>query len=362
MRRGMSFPEDRLVQHLLRHDGVGRLVVGNWFRSAPFAAARAILKRDAQPFPHDRATLHQPMRLRRRDPAELSALERTYHEYDRLLQRGCERAGLVKPAVITAHPLVAGFAPLEWAGSVTYYATDDWGGSPEYRCWWPAFDEAYRRMRDKRHRVCAVSEAIIQNLRPTGPHAVIPNGVDGAEWRERPTGGSWLATLPAPRLLYLGTLDSRLDPEIVIRLAARFARGSVALVGPVLDREHVKRCSEPANVHVHPPVSRHEVPSLLADADVCIIPHVHSRFTAAMSPLKLYEYLAAGRPVATVDLPPIRAIDRRVIITPDSADFNDAAAKALALGPAPEADRQEFIARHSWRSLHDRLIDLALAD
>lgn len=363
MRRGMAFPEDRLAAHLLDHAGVGRLLVGNWFRSLPFAAARALLRRDGQPFPRsDRARLHQPLRLRRRDPASLAALERTYRAYDRRLRRAAGRAGLVRPALITAHPLVAGLAPLDWAGPVTYYATDDWRGSPEYRRWWPAFDEAYRRVRERGRRVCAVSDAVIDRLEPTGPHAVVPNGIDPAEWTRRPSGGTWLAALPRPRLLYLGTLDGRIDARLIGRIARRFAAGSVALVGPVTDREHIDRCAQPANVHVHPPVSRVEVPDLLADADVCVIPHVRSRFTAAMSPLKLYEYLAAGRPVAAVDLPPVHGVDERVVIARDAMSFDDAAAEALALGPAQESERQRFIARNSWGSRHDRLLALAFGD
>jgi hypothetical protein len=38
--------------------------------------------------------------------------------------------------------------------------------------------------------------------------------------------------------------------------------------------------------------------------------------TEAMSPLNPYEYLAGGRPVAAVDLPPIAGVDGRVALAP----------------------------------------------
>ena len=54
--------------------------------------------------------------------------------------------------------------------------------------------------------------------------------------------------------------------------------------------------------------SRPEIVSLIGTAEACLIPHVGNRLTEAMSPLKLYEYLAGGRPVAAVDLPPIATV------------------------------------------------------
>ena len=363
MRRHMSFAQDRLAVRLLEHERVRRLVVADSYRSLPFAAARAALMRDGQPFPHDgRTSHHRPMRLRRRDPVRVSAVESTYRAYDHRLRKAAERAGLVRPSVITAHPLVAGFAPLDWAGPVTYFATDDWRGSPEYRRYWPIYDEAYRRLREAGRRVGAVSRPIIDRIDPTGPSAVIANGVDPMEWPPPRPGSSWLSTLPGPRILYLGTLDGRIDADLVAALADRFPNGSIALVGPTRDAEHIDRCAAAANVYVRPPVQRRDVPSLLADADLCVIPHVRNRFTTAMSPLKLYEYLAAGRPVAAVDLGPIRDVDERVVITDGDKTFVEAAAQALALGPATEAERQQFLARNSWDRRHERLLELALAD
>lgn len=362
-RRGMVFPEDRLAAALIISPRVRRLVVANWFRSLPLAAGRSALLRDGQSFPaDDHVSLHQPLRLRRSDPVRLPAIERAYRDYDRRLRRVAERRGLQRPVVVTAHPLVAGLAPLEWASSVTYYATDDWVASPGYRRFEPALEQAYTRIRETGRRVCAVSNAILERLAPTAPSAVVPNGVEPTEWLapSRPA-GTWLRDLPGPRILYLGTLDTRLDAGLLGDLAQRFQRGSIILVGPVTDARHVARCAEPANVHIRPAVGRELVPALLSDADLCVVPHVRTEFTAAMSPLKVYEYLAAGRPVAAVDLAPIAAVgESRIVLSSDGANFADAAAQALQLGPAPENERQAFVARHAWARRHEQVLDLAL--
>jgi len=108
-------------------------------------------------------------------------------------------------------------------------------------------------------------------------------------------------------------------------------------------------------------VPREEITAVLGGADVCLVPHRRTPLTESMSPLKLYEYLAAGRPVAATDLPPVRGIDDRVVLVADGEDFADAVARALELGPAGEDQRQEFLRKHAWRARHERILDLALA-
>ena len=82
-----------------------------------------------------------------------------------------------------------------------------------------------------------------------------------------------------------------------------------------------------------------------------------------MSPLKLYEYLAGGRPVAATDLQPIRAAAEgdRVTLVQAGGDFPPAVRSALAAGPASEEQRRAFLARNAWSARLDALLDVALA-
>jgi hypothetical protein len=79
-----------------------------------------------------------------------------------------------------------------------------------------------------------------------------------------------------------------------------------------------------------------------------------------MSPLKLYEYLAGGLPVAATDLEPMREIDPRVLLVGEGGDFAGAVRGALALGRAEERERESFVRANSWRSRHDALLEFAL--
>jgi len=358
--RGMIFPEDRLAQELLSSSRVRRLLIVNPWRSAAGRAAARLRGRGEAPFPRvEGAALHEPLRLTRRDPARPA---RSVERYERSLRRAAERQGLERPAIITGNPLVAGFGDFSWAGPVTFYAWDDWRASIPHRRWWPAYDEAFANIRRRGHRVAAVSRPALERVAPTGPAAVVPNGLLPEEWAATPPIAPDDATL-RPRLLYIGSLDSRVDAAALEAVGRAFPAGTLTLIGNVLEPSHYEPLRALPNVAFRPWATRPEIVDAIMSADACLIPHVENDLTRAMSPLKLYEYLAGGRPVAATDLEPIRAVadgDRVTLVAP-GGDFPSAVRRALRAGPQPEAERRSFLVRNAWSARLDRLLDLALA-
>jgi len=362
VRRGMMRPPDRILASLMRSPEVRRLLVADPFRWLPRVVATPFLDRDVR-FPSDpRMSLHRPVRLRRDDPTEISGIAAEYMAYDRSLARAARRMGLVAPFVLTTNPLVAGFGRFDWATEITFFARDDWSSSPAREAYWPAYREAYRRISRSGRAVAAVSAEILERIGPTGPAAVVPNGVEPAEWLgARPPAPAWLAAIPAPRAVYVGTLDSRLDVPGIVDLATRRPDLQVVLVGPLPDPAYVAALRPFANVHLHPSVARTELVAVLRNADLCLVAHRRTPLTEAMSPLKIYEYLAAGMPVISVDLPPVRGIDDRVLLVDAVTDFADVVPEALAMGRAGEADRAAFIDANSWATRHKAIFALARA-
>jgi len=361
-RRGMCFPQDQLVLALLRDPAVERLLICDRPRSAVVKLAKDLIERPARFENGERARLWQPLRLRRQDPTGVQALRRAYATYDRRIRRVAEQAGLERPAIVTSQPLLAGFAELEWAGPVTLYASDDLSAHRAYQPWRDGLLTAYREVGERGRRVCAVSTAILERIDPQGPSAVVPNGVDADLWSQPVAAPSWFAELPGPRLLYVGTLDDRLDVEALRAVARAWPEGSLALVGPLEDRAHLAPALAEPNVFLHGPVPREEVAALAHAADACLVPHRRTALTEAMSPLKLYEYLASGSPTVATDLEPVRRVDGPVVRVPAGGDFAAAVREALARGRTPESDRLRFIEANSWATRTSQVLSLALAD
>jgi teichuronic acid biosynthesis glycosyltransferase TuaH len=351
----------RLLATLMSEASVRRLLVANPYRSAPIQWARRLYGQRPVSFPADsRCALVEPRRLRRRDPTTVRALERVYDAYDRILEGAAAGLGAERPAVITTNPFVAGFSPLRWASRVTFYAWDDWPSGLPVRRWWAGYEEAFARIRDSGRAVVGVSQAVLDRIAPTGPRALVPNGVSPEEWWQPGQPPKWFAELHWPRILYVGALTAeRLDVEALGEIARRFRRGSVVLVGRLVERGVVDPLRKYANVRIQPPVGRAEVASLIHAAEVCIMPHRHNRLTTAMSPVKLYEYLAGGRPVAASDLPPVRAADPRIVCVPEGQSFADGVEEALVRGPLTEDERLAFIRANSWARRHEQILRVA---
>lgn len=384
-RRGWFGTEDRLARGLVEHEDLGRVLICDRARSLPAKLVRERVRGERAAFPSDeRRRLLGPVRLRRSDPASLRGVARAFAAYGRAVERGAREMGLQNPVVITTHPLVAGFADLRWARAVTYYALDDWTEHPAYARWWAAYRESYRRIRERGHRVAAVSAALLERLAPRGAELVVPNGLEPREWEGEGDGvkdSDWSLRDPdgsvgrsraavghssahagaaGPLVVYAGTLDARLDVEWLRQTARALPRATIALVGPVVDAAHLEPLRAVPNVEIRPPLERAELAALLCGADLGVIPHRRTPLTEAMSPLKLYEYLAGGLPVVASDLEPMRGVDPRVKLVGERGDFAAAAVEALALGRAGEAQRLGFVRANSWRGRHDALLGLAL--
>jgi glycosyltransferase involved in cell wall biosynthesis len=126
------------------------------------------------------------------------------------------------------------------------------------------------------------------------------------------------------------------DWHSLARVASSFPHARLLIIGD--DRGHP---SLPSNVSFLGLKPQSELLSYVARFDVGIIPFVVSEVTHATSPLKVYEYLAAGVPVAAPPLRTLAGLDGVFV----AADLSEAVRSAL-WGPKP--DRRRALAEHSW--------------
>ena len=143
---------------------------------------------------------------------------------------------------------------------------------------------------------------------------VIPNGVDLERFRPVPAPDN-----DPPVLLYVGTLAPWQGLEFLLDAlrrvtAVRPARLCVLGAGARRwGRELEKRISKlglAECVEFLPPVSHEEVPGIIQVADICLCPLAPTERNLAQgcSPVKLFEYLACGKPVVASNLPAIREV------------------------------------------------------
>jgi teichuronic acid biosynthesis glycosyltransferase TuaH len=143
--------------------------------------------------------------------------------------------------------------------------------------------------------------------------------------------------LPTPVVGLVGQLNERIDLDLLNGIAD--AGFSLLMVGPRDPRWEQQRFAAliaRPRVHYTGPVAMKAVGSYLAAINVGVAPYRDSPFNRASFPLKTLEYLGAGRPAVSIDLPAARWL-REDLARSDQAAF---AEQILTLAGSPE----EFIA------------------
>ncbi len=202
--------------------------------------------------------------------------------------------------------------------------------------------------------VVVVSPELISSKGAGNPKfRLLPNAVDAAAYRKSDwTVPATLADLPRPILGYIGLVSVRLNLALLDALAVAHPEWTLVLMGEV-DRsgcgEILDRLAERPNVRLLPPVPGEQVADYVRAFDLGLLPYRQTQETHHASPLKLYEYLAAGLPVVAADVPGARQFAAAIAIAGDLPAWEAAIAAQLATdSPAAIAARLAAVTPHTW--------------
>jgi glycosyltransferase involved in cell wall biosynthesis len=172
--------------------------------------------------------------------------------------------------------------------------------------------------------------------------------------------------IPRPMLGFIGTLFSFLDFELLEQVARVHHDKSLVLVGPVEAsvKQAVARLRELPNVVHIGGQPQAEIPAYVGAFDVCLNPFLRGRVADSVSPLKVYEYLAMGRPVVSTPMKALQMEDvaRAVVFADDANEFCERISRCLDEETQSVTQaRREAVAPYSWDGLFERL-DAACAE
>jgi teichuronic acid biosynthesis glycosyltransferase TuaH len=349
VRRQWSWSPDRVAHHLVEDERVAAVVVADPLRSH---AAR-LRRRNRDPrigFPDDPTRwLLQPRRWRRHDTDDLRRGVRAYRRLDDRLARDATDRGLARPVLVSCHPLLAAVAGREHWSDVVYYGWDDWLTYPLLASAHEQIAWSYAQMAARDVKVIGVTQAIVERV-GAPRSAVVPNGISIADHDGAGLPPAWFDAVPGPVALYAGSLENRIDVDALERLALDLPTWNLVLVGPLLEPELFARLKAMPNVHVHDREERPAVLAMMAAADVCLVAHRRTPMTEAMSPLKLFEYLASGAAVVATDLQPMRGVSDRCLLVEPGEPLAPAVLAAARLPRVSDAELACTRAEHDWSS------------
>lgn len=193
---------------------------------------------------------------------------------------------------------------------------------------------------------------------------VVPSGVVPAMFQEE-AGGDALASIPRPRIIFVGRLHSQKHVDVLVRATARLPGVSVVVVGDGPDRGGLERLTARLGltdrIRFLGFVPHEQVPGLLRAADVLAMPSRYEELGTA-----LLEGMQAGLPIVASDtggIPQIIENDRTGLLVPPGDPAALAAAlttvlrdRALAARLGQAAHREA--AKYDWSQLARRILDV----
>jgi glycosyltransferase involved in cell wall biosynthesis len=176
--------------------------------------------------------------------------------------------------------------------------------------------------------VTCSSKGLMEHITARFPKKFVILVRNGIHWRRFQQNGetpSILKIIPQPRIGFVGSISYWIDIHLINEVARVRPQWHFVFVGPLKTQWNER----PSNVHILPPISPDEVPLYLRGIDVGLVPFVDSPLTRCVNPLKLYEYLACGKPVVATPYGDFEDVEEWVYFgeTPDT--FAQAIHRAL---------------------------------
>jgi glycosyltransferase involved in cell wall biosynthesis len=244
----------------------------------------------------------------------------------------------------------------------------------------PLLMRLFLRSRGAR-RLVVISDALLADLArefrlPQAPFAVVErDGVDLDRFADLPGPEAARTALGLPERFtagYTGHLYAGRGVETILDLAGRLPAVQFLLVGG-RDADLARVRSAAAgleNVSLPGFVPNVDLPTYQAACDVLLMPYGEKvaassggDIAAYLSPMKLFEYLAAGRPILSSDLPVLREVldeDTAVLLPPGDVDAWAAALADLRADPAHRARlgaaAKTAAAGYDWRARAERIL------
>lgn len=194
---------------------------------------------------------------------------------------------------------------------------------------------------------------------------VVGNGVRDAWLADPPAPAPELRDLPRPLIGFVGAIFTYLDFQLLAQVARAFPEASLVLVGPIHDAGGAARLRQEPNVHLLGAKPQSEIPAYLAGFDVCLAPFRAGAVRRAVNPLKVYEYLALGKPVVSTPLDSLAGdAVARVLRFGEGASFIQAIRDALHDEEAARRngtlddrlrERRDAVRPHTWNELSARV-------
>lgn len=187
-----------------------------------------------------------------------------------------------------------------------------------------------------------------------GKSLFLPNGVDCSRFSIE-TGK---VTQQNPTIGFIGHISKRsINYNLVQSVAVARPDWTLLFVGPGTEEDKNTLKEGYPNIVIQDPVSGTEVPRVIRDFDIGMIPYNTEKADMDyVFPRKACEYLASGKPVISTGLREIAVLEPYVSIADDADSFVDQVERILRTNITAE-QRRKFCTQFDWNCLMKNMTD-----
>jgi len=218
----------------------------------------------------------------------------------------------------------------------------------------PQMVEEEARLIEVADLVVTTSTKLSEIVGRSSPNVLIRNAGEVDYFRAAPNRRAYLSERPVAG--YLGAIADWFDIELIVSAARQYPEWDFVFVG-AKTLETTSAVEKLDNIKWMGEVPYAEAAAWVHSFDVALIPFKLTELTLCTNPVKVYEYLAAGKPVVATALPEVRAMGGVAHVADDHDHFIELLDTAMAerADPTLAAERSEWAAAHDWKTRGEQL-------
>lgn len=170
-----------------------------------------------------------------------------------------------------------------------------------------------------------------------------------------------ISEVPRPRIGFVGYIGRWVDIEILEYAAKKRADWNFVLIGPI--HAPLGQLKGLPNVIILGTKPYSVLPGYVKSFDVCLLPFKEDELLEYIDPIKVYEYLAMGKPVVAFRYPRMECFDGLISLYSTKDEMVAAIENELAHGIDEEkaASRRMFALENSWEKRCEEIQNHLLA-
>ncbi len=175
--------------------------------------------------------------------------------------------------------------------------------------------------------VIASSQKLLLKMKNSNSNAyLIPNAVDYEHFKAinstiKTSIPNSIKNLPKPIIGFIGAYYEWIDQDLLYFLADSRPNWCFVFIGPAQHGIIDSTLFNLNNIIFLGVKAYNKLPLYLQNFDVCLIPFLVNRITLSANPIKMWEYLAAGKPIVSTNIPEVEPFREIIYISDDNQDF-----------------------------------------